>query len=251
MRMDSMGMDSMNCEDRNLGPDAPALAGDELAWRAFRYLHGELKEAEVEAFEEDLATEHSAREALAQAVRLTAALEVAEVGGAEVGAVEIACNTSKCGTRELIATRLPQRTASAFVTLWQSRLSQPRVLVGTGIAACLAVAVTLILMGRFGPRGAGHSGPTDPGNAEAALAKAWVVIGRDEEWQHVTSTLPAISSSDGDSADGGPDASVGPDVHLHPDHEGGPEAGLSVPIFPSWMLAALDPQPSETPEVMQ
>ncbi len=45
--------------------------GEDLAWAAFLYYHGELSADESEAFEERLATEQAPREALAEAVELS------------------------------------------------------------------------------------------------------------------------------------------------------------------------------------
>ncbi len=47
---------------------------DELDWLAFRYIAGELTRAESEAFEQRLADDQTAREAVARAVMLTSAI---------------------------------------------------------------------------------------------------------------------------------------------------------------------------------
>jgi ferric-dicitrate binding protein FerR (iron transport regulator) len=47
---------------------------DELDWLAFRYIAGELTRAESEAFEQRLARDHAACEAVARAVTLTSAI---------------------------------------------------------------------------------------------------------------------------------------------------------------------------------
>lgn len=50
---------------------------DELNWLAFRYVAGELDEAEMQAFESRLAAEQDAREAVARAVALAQCVAVA------------------------------------------------------------------------------------------------------------------------------------------------------------------------------
>lgn len=232
----------MSIEDR-AHADA-GTAADEFAWRAFRYVHGELTADEAEAFEEDLAIEQAAREALAQAVELTAALETAAL---ETAALETAGDAGV--PAQYVATRQRPPAQGAVGTLWLPRWSRRQVLtgaglvgaglVGAGIAACLAVAVTLGLMGRFGPRDSGDHGPIDPGNPQAALAEAWAGIGGDEwhdtQW-HDNAPLPMVFSADADVAD---------EDRLHADHD----AELNVPSVPSWLLAALDPQRDGTPEI--
>ncbi len=219
----------MNCDERNADIDLSVSTGDELAWRAFRYLHGELTDAETEAFEEDLAIDQPAREALADVARLTAAVEAA--------ALEVAGDTP-----EFTATR-SRKAPSAMLTLWRAGLSRPRLLLGAGVAACLAVALTLAVMGRFRPESPSYVRPAETGHSQAALARAWAVIGEDEDWQQVQSWHPIAPgvSSDGDSEGGGSDGPLPSDQ----------DTEMGVPSVPSWLLAALDPQPSETPEVMQ
>ena len=53
-------------------------AHDELTWLAFRYVAGELSAAEAELFEEQLATDQTAREAVATSVELYHAVAAAE-----------------------------------------------------------------------------------------------------------------------------------------------------------------------------
>jgi hypothetical protein len=219
----------MNIEDRNLSG-----TGDELAWRALRYLHGELTADEAEAFEEDLAVEQPAREALAQAVELTATLEAAALEPAgDVGGPP----------SEYAATRRPAPTEPTFGAVWRRRLSRPQVLLGAGIAACLAVVVTLGLTGHLGRHDPDDRGPPDPGNAQAALAEAWAGIGGDV-WHDIVLHDAALHEAALHD--------VAPPVPMafFPDGDGADhEAELSVPSVPSWMLAALDPQPDETPEI--
>jgi hypothetical protein len=181
---------------------AEEFPADELAWRAFCYLHGELTADEAEAFEEDLAVEQPVREALAQAVKLSAALEAAGEMPAAAG----------YGIRS-VPTTLGSRPA------WWRRLARPRLVIGAAVAACLVVAVTLGVWGRFGRDD--HSGTgSDNGNAQAALAKAWAEFGVNDDWR---------------PPDHDPEPSP-EDEHGRGDHE----EDLNLPSVPSWLLAAVD-----------
>jgi hypothetical protein len=56
------------------------MTTDELNWLSFRYAAGELDAAEAESFEQRLADDQAAREALARAVELTQVVAAAERG---------------------------------------------------------------------------------------------------------------------------------------------------------------------------
>ena len=197
---------------------------DDLAWRAFCYLHGELTADEAETFEEELAVEQSAREALAQAVELSGAIEAAA-----------ACEKSAAsgyGTHSPPMTCVP--TTLGGRPAWWRRLSRPQLAIGTAVAACLVVAVTLGVAGRFWPRDRVVPGP-DSGNGQAAVAEAWAQIGGheignhdDEHGQPLVAEAPmAPHEHDPESA---------PDEDRADEHE----EGAGVPSVPSWMLAAVD-----------
>jgi hypothetical protein len=207
------------------GHNIPLTEADELAWRAFRYLHGELTAVEAEAFEEDLAIEQPAREALAEAVRLTATLECvapAVVEGVSgVGPVRVAPRRDRSNA-------LPGKVSRRQVMVGVG-------IVGAGLAACLAIAVTLSLLGRLRPGEVVDRGPTDPGQSQAALAEAWAGIGDAEivQPEYLASHSAGLLSDDEDRLDSS----------LH-----GQETESGVPSVPSWLLAALDPQQAEMPD---
>lgn len=195
---------------------------DDLAWRAFCYFHGELTADEAEAFEEDLAVEQSAREALAQVVELSGALE------ASAAFEKLAANG--CGTHSPAATCVPASLAGR--PAWWRRLSRLQLAMGTAAAACLVVAVALGAIGRFSPRDGVTPGP-DSEIGQAAVAEAWVQIGSreigdDEHGQPLVAVAPMVphdrdpeSTSDEDRADER-------------------EERVAIPSVPSWLLAAVD-----------
>lgn len=90
---------------------------DDMLWAAFRYSHGELSAEEAEAFEEQLATEQPAREALAEATRLS---EIVQASLAQ------ALASRRAATRRLTKTDH---------ALWRRSISSAAV----GAAVCLAL----------------------------------------------------------------------------------------------------------------
>lgn len=116
----------------------------ELEWAAFRYTCGELDEAEALAFEDLLATDQQAREALAAAVGLAQAVRRAE---------------------------------GAVVPMPTSRLRSRRALFAA--AASVLVATGLALWSRTAPPSLGHR---DASSAEAhAVALAWLDLHTDPD----------------------------------------------------------------------
>lgn len=120
---------------------------DDLAWLAFRYVAGELDQAEAEAFEQQLATDQAAREAVAQSVDLYHAVVAVEQSVPAV-AVEVA----------------PQKTS------WPQRLAW----LATGAAAAAVVIVS------FWNAGGPINPPQPPVNRVSSdLAKAWTAVQAD------------------------------------------------------------------------
>jgi len=238
-------------------PDGSAKIGaaDELLWRAFCYLHGELDAQEAEAFEEDLAVEQSAREALAQATELTAALhEAAEVLPAGVRDVTTSAPAATASSSASIS--LASRVLSAV-----RRSSGNQRLIAAGIAASVAIALTLAVSGFFRNRDHAIPGPADPFAQQLALAEAWADISQDEIW-HDGIWRPA-GLSNGTLSEGSPEVSQveqkdGQDTEnpaeskssaeedsQEPENE---DAVGPMPSVPSWMLAAVDLQLSAKEE---
>src|SRR5262245_51017622 len=105
--------------NRSEADSQAAAGGDDFAWRAFCYLHGELSPEEAEAFEEDLAVEQSARDELAAAVQLSMGLHAA--GDQLALPAEVTCQ------------RRPMRRFSRTQVVW-----------AVGIAACLLLGIAAV-----------------------------------------------------------------------------------------------------------
>ena len=119
---------------------------NDLDWTAFCYAAGELSSEEVADFEQRLAEDQGAREALARAVELTQAVAAAE-------------------------TLTPVVTAGTERSLWGRRLAWMAI----GAAASL-LAAALITGGRLGPAGREwvDQAPAAPFSPETGeLAAAW------------------------------------------------------------------------------
>lgn len=119
----------------------------ELSWLAFRYVAGELTAVEAEQFEEQLATDQSAREAVAQSVELYHAVAAAE---ADVPSH-------------------PLTIAAKVKSTWSQRL----VWLSTGAAA----AAVLVVAG-WNATGLWSSSPAKPG-VSPDLANAWTAVRAD------------------------------------------------------------------------
>lgn len=120
---------------------------EELSWLAFRYVAGELTAAETEQFEEQLATDQAAREAVAHSVELYHAVAAAEAGVAAE----------------------PVTIAARARTTWSQRL----VWISTGAAA----AAVLVVAG-WNASGLWSSAPAKP-SVSPDLAKAWTAVRAD------------------------------------------------------------------------
>jgi anti-sigma-K factor RskA len=120
---------------------------EELSWLAFRYVAGDLTVAEVEEFEERLAIDQSAREAVAQSVELYHAIAAVE---ASVAAQ-------------------PVMIARRFTSTWSQRIAW--LTTGAAAAAVLAVACWNVV-GRV------PSPQAKPG-VSPDLATAWTAVRAD------------------------------------------------------------------------
>ncbi len=124
---------------------------DELTWLAFQYVAGELSTADADLFEERLADDQAAREAVAQAVALfhtVCAVEAAEPVVALAGAP------------------LRERDSRRVAVIW-------RVALGTAAAALLAVTLNFNLWNRTSPDAKNVAAVTP------ALADAWSALRAD------------------------------------------------------------------------
>lgn len=144
----------------------------ELAVTALRYAAGAMPPAEAEQFETRLADDQSARDALAEAVRLSAAASGAPVP------------TPDPMVRRAVAERLHPT--------WLSRLfprrpyrGHPAVWAGLGGGGAAAVAVTLAL---------GVSGRTEPTFAEAPLLQSVSVVASDVAVPTEAAATPQVAN---------------------------------------------------------
>lgn len=127
---------------------------DELAWLAFQYVAGDFSAAESEQFEERLATDQAAREAVAEAVELFHAVCAAE-------AAEPAYSQQQPGV--------------AIAARQRSTWSQKMVWISTGAAAAVALVAGVLTMNHWG----GFSPANNERNVAAvspALADAWSAV---------------------------------------------------------------------------
>ncbi|WP_425618845.1 hypothetical protein NA78x_002561 [Anatilimnocola sp. NA78] len=127
---------------------------DELAWLAFRYVAGELSPTEVEQFEERMAVDQAAREALAQSVELYHAIAAAE-----------ASVITAVAKQPVVS--LPARDRSQHLAWLVAGMSAAAVLVMAGWNA-----------GWFGPA-APLAGNNNVAHVTAALAVAWTEMQAD------------------------------------------------------------------------
>jgi anti-sigma-K factor RskA len=142
----------MNIESNQTPPTNHRHDGD-LDWMAFQYVSGELNATEVEAFEERLASDQDAREAVAGAVQLAEttafALESAVLSTASAGR----------GDRSLAG------SSRAWTSMGWTLC---------GIAAALAIAVTLSGVLKSPAPSHGHTAQVETNHGEVReLAMAW------------------------------------------------------------------------------
>ena len=90
---------------------------DEVNWQAFRYVAGEMSEVEVERFEEQLALDQSAREAVATAAQLAQTVALTE-------------------------SQEPVTLRPALAARSEKRMLRAAVWMGLGAAACLAIVLS-------------------------------------------------------------------------------------------------------------
>jgi hypothetical protein len=175
----------------------------DLDWRAFLYVAGELDDAQRDAFEEELAVDQSAREAVARAVELSQMMSAAHE------LERIVQRSSPLGVPSA------RRGHSAWL--------RPVAYMSAGAAACLA----LVALGSF------WSELSWPGTVTAdqntlALARAWSSA-REEQADHekgLDNELARLEAQEAELAIG----------NMRLDDEALELDGLPAP---SWMLSAL------------
>lgn len=129
----------------------PTIQRGELDWWAFRYVAGELSEAESEQFEARLDQDQGAREAVASAVELVQTISAAEHLG-----------------------DLPVVAAAAREAHWWRRVAWASIVIGVG--ACVAIVAFMANLNHEGEAPLADGRPTQaaPNVAEAPLAAAWL-----------------------------------------------------------------------------
>ena len=211
-------------ETQDYSPD-----GD-LDWLAYQYVSGELDDAQLEAFEQRLAGDQSAREAVAVAVELLAACRAAFD---RQSAFDRRAAFDRRDVIPVTKSSPSQRTAARMA-----------VLAGT-LAACVAIA----WLGQF------QGGGSDPGLADRdAQDRGVSQVGSESLWgqRRPAQQLAAIWADLGESLfpEVAPLADVSPDVSIAADASelnsstspsngatGGDESDLAAP---DWLMAALD-----------
>ena len=184
---------------------------EELDWLAFRYLANELSEAEHEAFEDRLAEDQTAREAVARGVELTETLSAAR----ELDEIVV---------RSAEAPAPPAgRSAWSIPAAWMS----------VGAAACLLLVALWSMGTGTKPE---NSEKTVAANAKALeLARAWSSA-RDEFAVH-----------EGTFWDRDPVRSQPSHVELPTSPETTSDEDLDMDPMPSWMLSAVAAEAIEIP----
>lgn len=195
-----------------LSADEPASA-DELAWLAFRYIAAEMTPQEADEFEQRLAVDQSAREAVAGEVERTQA-----IAGLLAGAC--ANPRSLCCAEQRVAHPTCGRRHTLRIAGW----------VGAAVAACMAwLIVSQFLADRAAqPHNVAENNVADHGTAESSahaerkLASIWA-----------TAELPSSPQEEAFGAES-------PDAETMGVESGDIEtARITVP---EWMIAAVTAQ---------
>lgn len=198
-------------------PESPD-SGDELFWTAFQYAVGELAEGEAARFEERLADDQSAREALSSAVALLEEVRVAESVAAPV------YESPTCEVAGSSAVVEPVRRAAAERTVWHSPATW---LVGGGFVSCAVACLAMFFsMSNFGT-------VRNDSESERRLAFAWgeSQLADDDMTDDDANTMPndelLIAASDDSIVD-----DMGDDEDELPSLNERPTA-------PDWLIAAV------------
>jgi len=198
---------------------------DELHWTAFRYVAGELSDAECALFEERLAAEQPAREAVARAARLAEAIALAESPAAMPSAVPAGAGFSS-------SSRGAHRGRSA----WQLRFA--------ALAALCAVLIVGIGVWAWKVRGVPDTRVAEserPGVA-GSLERRLGVLALWLEWNAATA---------GEDVEGAAGSHLGEEalgsLGTTSDEFLGDPAESEFEV-PGWMIAALSPEQASGPD---
>ena len=190
---------------------------EELDWLAFRYLANELNESEQEAFEDRLADDQSAREAVARAVELTQTLSAA---------------------RELDEIVVRSAEAPAPATKGRSAWSVPAAWMSVGAAACLLLVAAWSLPSLLNTLGGNSAGVAAANAHTLELARAWSSA-REEFAAHEGTFW------DRDAVRSEPSQAESSAVPAAPSDD---ELDDMAPVpMPSWMLSAVAAEALEIP----
>jgi hypothetical protein len=190
----------------------------DLDWLAFRYVAGEMPAAECELFEQRLALEQAAREAVAAAVELTAAI----AHSADV----LAAAAPECAAALETAPAV-ERVANPSAAPRTSPRPRGRRLAELKIPAVVAAGLLLAASSWLGSKRAGHA-PRQPDMARTSpenfdrLASIWANrLPESDDWRG--DSLRAAASLAGDST-----------VSRSDSEEAEPDD-----VVPDWLLAAV------------
>jgi hypothetical protein len=227
-----------------------SAAADQLAWDAWRYLADELSSVERAAFEERLAADQLAREAVVEMMALSEGVFAAESHAAELSAAELSAATGAVATSQPLAasaaTAGPLRSGR-FGSSWLASLSWFSI----GVAAALLGLVLLpqgellFPRGTVGRDGAFHSSARQGGTPSAALVVAWTEqsLAAAASDSHMESLAADAAPFSADAVGAALLANLAVTESMEADDWAGPQSlsasAVSPNHAPSWMLEAV------------
>lgn len=215
-------------------------AGDDLLWIACRYELNELSPAEMESFEERLAGDQSAREALAEAVRLHGLVS--------------ACLAEPATCSSVAAEIMPASQAGLAEVAAREQIARPAMQSGAGWAQAgwWAFAAACLVLGFVVSRPAALQQPTGPSNEQTAArssaptAPTPTTLGDEQLLAALVSPAPGdtdVADEWGLIATVVPPAAEDSQVGADPDEDevatDDPMTSADEPTAPDWLIAAV------------
>ena len=238
---------------------AGGLSPDDLSWLSFRYVAGELSGDELAAFEQRLEVDQAAREAVAEMVELTTAVQC--VASTDVtNAVE-----SRRDSEPRMATTPITSAATLSVTpsppIAAGRWWSPAMWMSAGAAVCLLALTALQVDWNWvgaglsgGGSGSSEVAMDDSGDSAAPRQLALVWSQTRQETSELTGVAQQDSDADSSETEADDMSSSTDDMlndlatELSSSNAGEPsgEDGVGTRRMPSWMMAAVSVESSET-----